>query len=126
MAAGLATLRLLQNGTIYQTLEERAARLFNGLASAAEEAGVPTVVNRVGSLGSVFFTTEPVTDFAAAKASRADLFRQFYAEMLKLGIYLAPSPFEAWFISAAHDEENIENTISCAARSFNALQGKSY
>jgi glutamate-1-semialdehyde 2,1-aminomutase len=126
MAAGLTTLRLLQNGTIYKTLEKRSADLFSGLAAAAEEAGLPVVINRVGSMGSLFFTNEPVTDFASAKASRADLFRQFYGEMLSLGIYLAPSPFEAWFISAAHDEENIENTISCAARSFSALQGKSY
>jgi glutamate-1-semialdehyde 2,1-aminomutase len=126
MAAGLTTLRLLQNGTIYKTLEKRSADLFSGLAAAAEEAGLPMVINRAGSMGSLFFTNEPVTDFASAKASRADLFRQFYAEMLSLGIYLAPSPFEAWFISAAHDGENIENTISCAARSFSALQGKSY
>jgi glutamate-1-semialdehyde 2,1-aminomutase len=126
MAAGLTTLRLLQNGTIYKTLEKRSADLFSGLAAAAEEAGLPMVINRAGSMGSLFFTNEPVTDFASAKASRADLFRQFYAEMLSLGIYLAPSPFEAWFISAAHDDENIENTISCAARSFSALQGKSY
>jgi glutamate-1-semialdehyde 2,1-aminomutase len=126
MAAGLTTLRLLQNGTIYKTLEKRSADLFSGLAAAAEEAGLPMVINRAGSMGSLFFTNEPVTDFASAKVSRADLFRQFYAEMLSLGIYLAPSPFEAWFISAAHDGENIENTISCAARSFSALQGKSY
>ncbi len=126
MAAGLATLRLLQNGTIYKTLEDRSSRLFSGLAAVADEAGLPVVVNRVGSMGSLFFTNEPVTDFASAKASRADLFRQFYAAMLTFGIYLAPSAFEAWFVSAAHDDENIENTISCAARSLNALKGKSY
>ena len=126
MAAGLATLRLLQNGRIYKTLEERSAQLFSGLAAAAKEAGLPVVINRVGSMGSLFFTNEPVTDFASAKASRADLFQQFYGQMLSLGIYLAPSPFEAWFVSVAHNSENIENTISCAARSFSALQGKSY
>jgi len=126
MAAGLATLRLLQNGTIYKTLEERSTQLFSGLAGAAKQAGLAVVINRVGSMGSLFFTNEPVTDFASAKASRADLFRQFYGRMLSLGIYLAPSPFEAWFVSAAHNSENIENTISCAARSFGALQGKSY
>jgi glutamate-1-semialdehyde 2,1-aminomutase len=118
MAAGLATLKVLREGNIYRKLEEKGRILFEGLAEAAGAAGVKVVVNWVGSLGTLFFTEEPVTDFASAKRSNGDLFKQFYADMLGQGIYLAPSPFEAWFVSAAHDAESIQKTIECAARSF--------
>ena len=121
MAAGIATLKVLQEGDIYQELEEKGRALFEGLVEAAKAAGVKVVVNRVGSLGTLFFTEEPVTDFASAKRSNGDLFRRFYADMLDQGIYLAPSPYEAWFISAAHDMESIQKTIECADRSFRQL-----
>jgi glutamate-1-semialdehyde 2,1-aminomutase len=121
MAAGLATLKVLKGGNIYQELEDKGRVLFEGLAGAAGAAGVKVVVNRIGSLGTLFFTEEPVTDFASSKRSNGDLFKRFYADMLDQGIYLAPSPFEAWFISAAHDHESIQKTIECAARSFRVL-----
>ena len=122
MAAGLATLKVLREGNIYRKLEEKGRILFEGLTEAAGAAGVKVVVNRVGSLGTLFFTEEPVTDFASAKRSNGDLFKQFYANMLDQGIYLAPSPFEAWFVSDAHDAESIQKTIECAARSFRLLK----
>lgn len=121
MAAGLATLKELRKGEIYQELEEKGRTLFQGLEDAAKGAGLKVISNRVGSLGTLFFTDKPVTDFATAKLGDGDLFKRFYASMLKQGIYLAPSPFEAWFISAAHDAESIQKTIDCAEKSFRAL-----
>ncbi len=121
MAAGLATLQALQGGDIYRDLEEKGAYLFSGLAKAARSAGVEVTINRIGSMGSVFFTSEPVTDFASAKRSSGDKFRGFYRKMLEQGVYLAPSPFEAWFVSAAHGAESLEKTVACAARAFEAL-----
>jgi len=121
MAAGIATLKALQKGNIYQALEEKGRRLFSGLQEAAAKAGIEVIVNRMGSMGSLFFTSEPVTDFASAKASNGEMFKRFYGKMLGLGIYLAPSPFEAWFVSAAHGEESLERTIECAAEAFAAL-----
>jgi glutamate-1-semialdehyde 2,1-aminomutase len=121
MTAGLATLRVLQNREVYQELEEKGRRLFSGLEDAAKSAGVKVVVNRVASMGSLFFGEDPVTDFASAKASDAEKFRVYYAKMLEQGIYLAPSAFEASFVSTAHDEKSIRRTIDCAARSFASL-----
>ncbi len=121
MAAGLATLKVLKEGEIYQKLEEKGRNLFEGLETAAGAAGLKVVTNRIGSLGTLFFTEEPVTDFSSAKGSNGEMFKRFYASMLDQGVYLAPSPFEAWFISAAHDEESIQKTIDCAAKSFRTL-----
>jgi glutamate-1-semialdehyde 2,1-aminomutase len=121
MAAGLATLRVLQNSEVYQELEEKGRMLFSGLEGAAKSAGVEVVINRIGSMGSLFFGEGPVTDFASAKASNAEKFKVYYAKMLEQGIYLAPSAFEACFVSTAHDEKSIRRTIDCAARSFASL-----
>ena len=121
MAAGIATLKALQDGNIYQDLEEKGDYLFSGLKKAAESAGVEVTINRIGSMGSVFFTPGVVTDFATAKKSNGDMFRGFYGKMLEQGIYLAPSPFEAWFLSAAHGEESLQKTIECAAKAFDTL-----
>ena len=121
MAAGIATLQALQGGDIYRDLEQKGDYLFRGLDKAAGDAGVEVTINRIGSMGSVFFTSGAVTDFASAKASNGDMFRAFYRKMLEQGIYLAPSPFEAWFVSAAHGEESLQKTIDCAARAFKAL-----
>jgi glutamate-1-semialdehyde 2,1-aminomutase len=118
MAAGLATVRLLQNKDVYQELEEKGRMLFSGLEEAARSADLKIVVNRIGSMGSIFFTEEPVRDFASAKASNGEMFKAYYANMLEQGIYLAPSAFEACFVSTAHDEESIQKTIRCAEKSF--------
>ncbi len=121
MAAGLATLRVLQDREVYQELEEKGRMLFSGLEDAATSAGVKVVINRIASMGSLFFGEDPVTDFASAKASDAEKFKVYYAKMLQQGIYLAPSAFEACFVSTAHDEKSIRRTIDCAARSFDSL-----
>jgi glutamate-1-semialdehyde 2,1-aminomutase len=121
MAAGLATLRLLSEAGIYETLEQRGTLLFTGLESAARSAGLEVTVNHIGSLGSLFFTPGPVTDYDSARTSDQGLFVRYYKGMLEQGIYLAPSPFEAAFLSIAHSEETIQKTIDCAARAFRSL-----
>lgn len=121
MAAGLATLRILQERDVYQELENKGRMLFSGLEDAAKAAGVKVVINRIGSMGALFFGEHPVTDFASAKASDAEKFKGYYAKMLEQGIYLAPSAFEACFVSTAHDEKSIQKTIDSAAKSFDFL-----
>jgi len=122
MAAGLATLKELEKGKIYKSLEEKGRMLFTGLEEAARASALDVVVNWIGSLGTLFFTGEAVTDFDSAKKSNPQRFRIFYAEMLKQGVYLAPSAFEAWFLSAAHDQASIRKTIQCAERSFASVK----
>jgi glutamate-1-semialdehyde 2,1-aminomutase len=126
MTAGLATLKLLRTELPYQELEKKGRALFSALEEKARASGLEVAVNRVGSMGSLFFTSEPVVDFASAKKSNAGIFIKYYSEMRKRFIYLAPSPFEASFISTAHDEETIQETVDCAAESFHALRGKVY
>ncbi|MBN2124694.1 MAG: aminotransferase class III-fold pyridoxal phosphate-dependent enzyme, partial [Deltaproteobacteria bacterium] len=121
MAAGLATLAELRNKKVYAELEEKGNTLFTGIQEAARAAGIPATVNRIGSMGSLFFTDRPVTDFASAKASSGDRFKAFYAHMNGQGVYLAPSPFEAWFVSLAHGAEQIRETIACAEKGLRAL-----
>ena len=118
MAAGIATLKLLKQGNLYVELEKKGDTLFSGVENAAGDAGIQVVVNRVGSMGTLFFTTKPVSDFVAAKESDQDLFKRYYRSMLEQGIYLAPSPFEASFLSTAHTNEMIEKTIRCASKAF--------
>jgi len=121
MTAGLATLRILKEGGIYRDLEQKSQMLFSGLESSAKKAGIPVVTNRVGSMGSIFFSEDPVNDFASAKKSDENIFKRYYTGMLELGVYLAPSPYEATFISLAHTEEVIVKTIDFAARTFGSL-----
>jgi glutamate-1-semialdehyde 2,1-aminomutase len=121
VSAGLAQLELLENGEAYQVLEERSARLEAGLVSTAKEAGVPCTVNRVGSMITGFFTGQPVRSYDAARASDTVLFGRFFRAMLDRGIYLAPSQFEAAFVSTAHTESDIDRTIDAAAESLKEL-----
>ncbi|HYJ85059.1 MAG TPA: glutamate-1-semialdehyde 2,1-aminomutase [Pyrinomonadaceae bacterium] len=118
MTAGLVTLRRLKDKTIYERLEQRCARLCEGLSKAAADAGVKTVTNRVGSMWTSFFTDEPVTSWTTANKSNRELYGKFFHAMLAEGIYLAPSQFEAGFVSAAHTDEVIERTIEAAGKSF--------
>lgn len=121
MAAGLATLKILKEKSPYDELDKLGDMLFSGLKRVAEAAGVNVVSNRVGSMGSLFFTGEPVTDFKTAKASDENLFKRYFRSMLDQGIYLAPSPFEASFLSTAHSEETVRKTIECASVAFKSL-----
>jgi glutamate-1-semialdehyde 2,1-aminomutase len=121
MAAGIATLKILKRDNPYVLLEEKARHLFNGLEKAARSSGIRVTVNRVGSMGTLFFREGPVSDFSSAKASDGDLFKRYYRLMLNEGIYLAPSAFEATFVSTAHDNESIEKSIESAGKSFEAI-----
>ena len=121
MAAGLTTLNILREGDIYPRLEKLGDTLFSGLETRAREAGIPVTVNHIGSMGTLFFTDKPVSDFATAGASDAERFKAYYRLMRTQGIYLAPSPFEAGFVSTAHTEEMIERTLDCASNAFKEM-----
>lgn len=116
MTAGLLTLRRLRDKTIYERLEQRSARLCEGLSKAAADAGIETITNRVGSMWTSFFTDEPVTNWATANKSNRELYGKFFHAMLNEGVYLAPSQFEAGFVSVAHTDEIIDQTIAAARR----------
>jgi glutamate-1-semialdehyde 2,1-aminomutase len=121
MTAGLATLRRLRDGSVYEQLERAGRRLTAGMAEAAREAGVATVTNRVGSMFTTFFTDSPVIDWTTAARSDRDRYGKFFHAMLGEGVYLAPSQFEAGFIGTAHTDELIDRTIEAARRAFRTL-----
>jgi glutamate-1-semialdehyde 2,1-aminomutase len=114
VAAGLATLRLLRRPGVYEELEARGAQLGEGLAEAARSAGVPVHSTRVGSMLTLFFTDRPVTDYAGAKTADTARFARFHGAMLARGVYLAPSQFEATFVSLAHTEADVRVTVEAA------------
>jgi glutamate-1-semialdehyde 2,1-aminomutase len=120
-AAAIATLDILAEGRCYRELESAAANLEAGLARAASEAGVPITINRVGSLLSCFFTDKAVRNFDDVKATDIAAFKKFFAEMLQRGIYLAPSAYEAMFLSLAHTKDDIERTVQAARESFGVV-----
>ncbi|HSM99759.1 MAG TPA: glutamate-1-semialdehyde 2,1-aminomutase [Rudaea sp.] len=118
MAAGLAMLELIQARGFYDDLERRSALLVDGLTAVATEAGVPFSTNRVGAMFGLFFTPEKVETYAQATACDVPAFNRFFHAMLARGVYLAPSAFEAGFLSAAHSEQDIADTIQAARESF--------
>jgi len=122
MSAGLATLELLAEDGFYQTLEEKSDYLAHGLTEAANTTDVAVVLNRIGSIGCGFFTDEPVGDFTAALKSDTHAYALFFQEMLKRGIYLAPSQFEAFFISAAHSKADLDQTIEAATQALQEVK----
>ncbi len=126
MSAGLAMLEILGRPGVYEELEEKAAYFSAGIVREAERAGTPMVVNRVGSMGCAFFTQEPVTDFETAKKADAGAYAVFYREMLKRGVYLAPSQFEAFFVSLAHAREDLDRTIEAFSESLRVVRAGGY
>jgi glutamate-1-semialdehyde 2,1-aminomutase len=123
MAAGIATLDgIASTPGAYEQLDQRGSELERGLLQAARAAGIPMTVNRVGSMMTAFFTPNTVTDYKSAKTSDTALYARFFRGMLESGIYLAPSQFEAMFVSLAHSESDISNTIESAARVLRAIQ----
>jgi glutamate-1-semialdehyde 2,1-aminomutase len=123
MAAGLATLRILRDESLYDRLEAISARLAEGLDRAATDAGVPHVVQRVGSMLTLFFREGPVRNYDDAKRSDTRLFGRFFWEMLARGVYLPCSQFEAAFVSAAHTEDDIDRTIQAARQALQVSRG---
>jgi glutamate-1-semialdehyde 2,1-aminomutase len=121
MAAGMATLMILKNKEIYTKLEQRSSFLFSGLIDVAKNAGVDIVINRAGSMGSIFFGKGPVVDFDSVKGTETSKYTSFYRDMLAQKVYLAPSPFEALFFSLAHNKGILKKTIDSAFNSFKRL-----
>ena len=116
MAAGIAALEQLQSGEIHRQLETSGARLAAGLNAAAEKSGVAVTVQRIGSMICTFFTDQPVHNLADAMLADRERFKKYFHGLLAEGVYFAPSPFEAGFISAAHTDEDIDATISAAEK----------
>jgi len=122
MAAGLATLDIISKEGFYQPLFERTSALSKGLQQAADKAGVPFTTNHAGTMFGGFFTDQkPVTCYAQVMASNIDQFNQFFHGMLDGGVYLAPASYEAGFMSAAHTDQDIEDTVAVAEHAFARL-----
>jgi glutamate-1-semialdehyde 2,1-aminomutase len=123
VTAGIETLRLLREPGVYERLEAMARRLCDGVQAAAEGAGVPIYATRVGSMFGAFFTSQSVTDYASANTSNTAKFRRYFHAMLDAGVYIAPSQFEAGFVSTAHTDADIEWTIEASRRAFEVAAG---
>lgn len=116
MAAGIATLSQLKKPGVYESLEEKTAGLAEGLKTVAGKAGIKVHVNSVGAMLGLFFTDSRVTDFKSAKSSNLEMFAAYYRGMLENRVFIAPSQFEAIFVSTAHTDEHIEKTLSAAGK----------
>ena len=116
MAAGLAALEELKNGAVHEQLEAKGARLEAGLNAAAEKAGIPVITQRAGSMSCLFFSEQPVHNLADAMQADRERFKKYFHGMLAEGVYLAPSAFEAAFLSAAHTDADIDATIAAAEK----------
>jgi glutamate-1-semialdehyde 2,1-aminomutase len=123
MSAGIASLDLLAAPGFYESLDARAKRLGDGIVAALAETGVPATAVRTGSLLTLFFSRESVNDYAAAKKCDTQRFAEFFRGMLDRGVFLAPSQFEALFVSAAHSDADIDRTLSACRETLRALAG---
>jgi glutamate-1-semialdehyde 2,1-aminomutase len=125
LAAGYTLLKeLKENPSIYRELEEKTAYLCNGLRRALEDWGQPFVINQLGSMLSVHFSNQPVTDFTSALACSTEQFRTFFHSMLSRGIYLPPSAFESWFLNNALSRLDLDKTIAAAGESLKEISGQ--
>lgn len=118
MAAGSATMRELVKPGVYEELARKSERLADGLRGVFAELEVPVTINQVCGMLTVFFGVEEVTDMDSASKNDREMFSRFFHSMLENGVYLPPSPFEAWFVSLAHGDEDIDATIEAARRSL--------
>ena len=121
MAAGMAILDELAKPGVYEEIEAKTKKLVQGLQAAADKAGVKIALNQSASLFTIFFTETPVDSYKAAMTSNTEQFKVFFQAMLGQGFYLPPSQFECWFVSQAHSDEDIENTIKAAEIAFQAV-----
>jgi glutamate-1-semialdehyde 2,1-aminomutase len=122
MAAGLANLELITREGFFESLAAKTTMLVDGISEAAQRSGIPMQTTQVGGMFGLFFTTaERVVNFAEAGSCDVDAFKRFYHLMLERGVYLAPSAFEAGFVSSAHSEEHIDATVAAARESFQRL-----
>jgi glutamate-1-semialdehyde 2,1-aminomutase len=121
VAAGMSTLKIIQQPGFYESLTAQTAKLAQGLAAAAKDAGVSFCADAVGGMFGVYFAERVPTSYAEIMACNKDKFNTFFHAMLDLGVYLAPSAFEAGFVSAAHDDGIIDATIEAARKAFASL-----
>jgi glutamate-1-semialdehyde 2,1-aminomutase len=121
MRAGIAALKQLTRPGLYEEMTQLARRLVFGLRAELEEAGIPAQINAVGSLSTIFFTREPIKNYADAKRSSTKRYAKFFREMLERGILVAPSQFEAAFVSAAHTSADIDRALAAAHESVRAI-----
>ncbi|WP_310599097.1 glutamate-1-semialdehyde 2,1-aminomutase [Desulfobulbus sp.] len=121
MAAGLAMLQVVRRPGFYEELEEKSAWFGAELEKIAANSSMPTILNRVGSMLTCFFTAEPVVDFTSALRADTDRYGRHYRQMLAGGIWLAPSQFEAAFVSAAHDRQHLQKALDMTESSFKKL-----
>jgi len=122
VSAGIATLKVLRKAASYRKLEKTSAQLAAGIQAAAFEAGVSVQLNRVGSMFTVFFTAHPVTDYRSARNCDTAAFGRFFNAMLEKGVYLAPSQFEACFVSLAHTGDDVTATVRAARHAMRAVR----
>ena len=122
MSAGLATLELVSQANFYEQLTEQTSYLLDGLKQLAKEANIPFTTNQVGGMFGLFFSNdENISRFNQVMQCSQERFKQFFHLMLEQGIYLAPSAFEAGFVSAAHTQKDLDNTLAAASIAFKAL-----
>jgi glutamate-1-semialdehyde 2,1-aminomutase len=122
MQAGLTTLELIDEPGFYERLEQQSSKLIDGLQMLADAAGIPFTTNRVGSMFGFFFTNaKPVTSFSQVMSADSKRFNDFFHAMLRQGVNLAPSPFESGFVSAAHGDKEINDTLGAAQNAFKDL-----
>lgn len=121
MRAGIATLKELNKPSLYAGIDELAKKLVAGLRKALSDAGIVAQVNSIGSLSTIFFAPQAVSNYTDAKRSDTKLYARFFREMLNRGIFLAPSQFEAAFVSAAHTTADIDRTISAASDALKSI-----
>jgi len=121
MAAGIATLKILRDGNVYKSLDGRTSELCEKMKKLFIWKGLPVTLNREGSMFTFFFTAEKVFDYDSAAKSDARLFARYFNEMLKCGISMAPSQFEAAFVSIAHTDKDLEKTLDACSRALKKL-----
>ncbi|HET7656869.1 MAG TPA: aminotransferase class III-fold pyridoxal phosphate-dependent enzyme, partial [Bacillales bacterium] len=124
ISAGIACLEVLKEEGVYERFEELGERLENGVREAAAKHGITITINRLKGAMTVYFTNEKVKDYAGAERSDGEKFAKFFKHMLNRGINLAPSKYEAWFLTTAHTEEDIDKTIEAAEDSFKAMKNE--
>jgi len=123
MAAGNVMLDLLSREGVYESLEQKSVRLCQGLKQNVEDLGIQAQFTRVGSMFSMFFTAQAIVDFETVKSCDTDLFKRYFNGLLGEGVYIAPSQFEAGFMSAVHTDEEIDLTIEASRKALNAARG---
>lgn len=125
ISAGMACIRTLSLPGIYERLDEMGKTLGDAILMLAEKYGITITINRVGGAFTVYFTDQPVVDYQGAQAADGELFAQFFRHMLEEGVYLAPSKYEAWFLTTAHTDEDIQFTIRAVERAFKKMKPRS-